>query len=423
MRARVCLLSPAPLWLNPRLCKEADTLYAAGYDLTVGYRADGSVERDDAILQARRWRWHRVDVARARQPAWWFTSALRQRGAQALWRAGVRGESTERAAYCRADQQLLQWAVSQRADLYIGHTQPALPIVALAAAASDSTFAFDCEDLLAEEAADGGRAAWRRTLIIDIERRYLARAAYVSATSQPMADFLESTYRLGAVRVWHNCFPISESRSVRRPDARPSELLELAWISATVGPGRGLEDIFSALPLLGPMVRLHVYGGVPPASAAWLDRHLAGMPAGTAPVMHPPLANDVIADALSRHHVGLSLDGTDCVNRALTVSNKLFHYLQAGLACVLTDTPGHRSIAGDGVRFGVRYRPGDIEALVAAIRRYLDPQARLEAQRAAWHIARAQYAWDVEGEGFLRAVADALPAARCGTGDRVAGLA
>ena len=272
MTARICLLSPAPIWVNPRLVKEADALHEAGYDVVAGYRADGPTDRDDAILTGKAWRWHRIDVARERHPFAWMRSAVRQRAAEGIVRAGVRSARAERAAYCRGDAVLTRWAAAQHAALYIAHTQPVLAVAAAAASARGVPFAFDCEDLLAEEAADGGRAPWRQRMITHIERRFLPRAAYVSATSAPMAEYLSGRYGLRTTRVWHNCFPAAAAAALRGPADRPAPTgpVELAWISATVGPGRGLEDIFAAVPKLGGRVALRSVwrGGLRPDRVA-----------------------------------------------------------------------------------------------------------------------------------------------------------
>ncbi len=183
MSATICLLSPAPVWVNPRIRKEADALFEAGYDVVVGYRADGEISRDDALLSQKPWRWHRIDVARQRARGQWLRAAIRQRGAEWAVRAGFGGP--RRAAYCRADDALCDWAVSQRAALYIAHTQPVLAVAAAAAKRTGAAFAFDCEDLLAEEAADGGLAPWRQRMIASLEREHLPRAAYVSAVFGP----------------------------------------------------------------------------------------------------------------------------------------------------------------------------------------------------------------------------------------------
>jgi hypothetical protein len=412
MKPRVCLLSPAPVWVNPRLVKEADSLHAAGYDVVVGYRADGDVSRDDAILATKRWRWHRIDVARDRRPLPWMVAAGDQRIAEWLVRAGVRDSAVARSAYCRSDHALMEWAAAQYADLYIAHTQPVLAVAALAAARRRVPFAFDCEDLLAEEAADGGRALWRRTMIRRLERLYLPRAAYVSATSAPMATYLVDNYGLRNALVWHNCAPAADAATLLDPDDRPVTAgpVELAWISATIGPGRGLEDIFAALPWLGSRVALHLYGAVPSAHAAWLESRLASLREGSVVELHPLQPADRMLVALAHHRIGLSLDADDCLNRSLTVSNKFFLYLQAGLACVATDTSGHRSVFPPGAGYGAMYPPGDVAALVSVLDRLTDASTLAAAQRAAWEVGRTRFVWDREQSVFLNAVSHALAA-------------
>jgi hypothetical protein len=412
MTTRVCLLSPAPVWVNPRLVKEADTLHAAGYDVVVGYRADGDVERDDAILATKPWRWHRIDVARARRPVAWILAAWRQRGAEWLVRAGVPTSAVARAAYCRSDGDLADWAMAQDADLYIAHTQPVLAVAADAARSRRVPFAFDCEDLLAEEAADGGRAAWRRGMIRRLERQYLPQAAYVSATSAPMAAYLVERYALRTVPVWHNCIPAVNAAALHDPGERPAAAgpVELAWISATIGPGRGLEDIFAALPQVGSRVVLHLYGAVTSGHAEWLEVHLAPLRARSLVVVHPVQPPDRVLVALAQHRIGLSLDPDDCLNRGLTVSNKFFLYLQAGLACVATDTAGHRSVFPPDAGYGGLYRPGDVAALVSLLDRLTAASTLSAAQEAAWVAGRTRFVWEREQPVFLDAVARALPA-------------
>jgi glycosyltransferase involved in cell wall biosynthesis len=409
MKRTVCLLSPAPIWVNPRLRKEADSLVAAGYDVVVGYRSDGDVDRDDAILASKQWRWTRIDVARQRRPFRWLRAAIRQKVAELLVRSGVHPAAVDAAAYCRGDDALLTWAAAQPADLFIAHTQPVLAIAAAAAGRRGVSFAFDCEDLLAEEAADGGQAPWRHTMITRIEARYLSRAAYVSATSQPMAEYLKRTYGLTSVPFWHNCFPRSESEGLLAPERRPApSVVELAWMSATIGPGRGLEDVFAALPRVTSPVVLHLYGSIPAQYGEWFDAETGALKDGRRLEVHSMPAPDGVMLALSRHHIGLTLDPNDCLNRSLTVCNKLFLYLQAGLACVATDTPGQRSVIPAGAPYGTIYTSGDVGALVSAISSLCAPASRLAAQSAAWEVGRSKYCWDVEGHRFLDSVVEAV---------------
>jgi glycosyltransferase involved in cell wall biosynthesis len=421
----VCLLSPAQVWVNPRLRKEADSLQAAGYNVVVGYRADGDVTRDDAVLATRPWHWHRVDLSRRRVPARWLAARFRQRAAQSLWRAGLRSAALGRAAYCAGDAALLRWARQQPADLYIAHTQPVLAIAAAAAAHRGVPYAFDCEDLLAQEDADGGLARWRRDLIVGLERRYLKDAAYVSVPSEPMAQYLAGSYGLRGVRVWHNCFPAAEAEGILPPDQRPrGSVIELAWLSATIGPRRGLEDAFAAVAQLAPRTVLHLYGAVAAGATGWLDQHLAPLREQRAVVLHPLVPPERVIATLAAHQIGLALDGTGdgaaaASNKSLTASNKTFYYLQAGLACVATNSPGQQSVLPPGGGYGFLYPAGDVPALAAVLEQLMVPGALAAAQRAAWDIGRRVYVWDVEQTRFLDAVGAALgEGARESVGER-----
>lgn len=409
--ARICLISPVHLWVNPRLVKEADALHAAGHHVIVGYRADSEagIERDDALLKRKPWRWHRFAYTRRRHRARWFLAALRQKLARALASRGVRTPRIDAEAYCRGFGAMTGWAVRQRADLYIAHTHPVLPVACRAAAANHVAFAFDCEDLLAEEAADGLQAGWLHDLVTRHEARYLPMAAYVSATSAPMRDYLVERYGLSRVPVWHNAFPLRETEDLPAPEDRPAvEEIGLAWMSATIGPGRGIEDVVSVLPRVGERFRLYLYGNVPPQHRAWMDALRASLPDAERVQVRPLPRGPEVMRALARHQVGLSLDQNDCLNRSLTVCNKTCLYVQAGLAGVATNTPGQASVIADGAGAGVLYEPGDVDSLERALRAMEAPGRLLEMQRAAWRAGRERYNWDVEQRVFLEEVSRAL---------------
>ncbi len=403
---RVCLISSIHPWVNPRLVKEADALADRGHEVfVVTKRVDRwSDARDVALLAGKPWSARRVGLMRD-DPSdrWrWFSSAVRAKLALRAYRAAGTGRLAEEAYY-RGFQLVLQAAVETRADFFIAHTQGALPIAARAAERADVGFGFDCEDLLAEEVADGLREPALRRAILDIERTYLPRAAYVTATSRAMAGYLAGLYGIPEPAVIYNVFPRGEFDGLPPPGERPRRAtLELAWISATIGPGRGLEDAVLALARLPETVRLTIFGRMLPS----YDPHLraiadrAGVSARV--TVHPiPKPHDVAA-AMARFDVGLSLDLNDCVNRSLTICNKVFEYLQAGLVVGMTDTPGQREVNETVPRAGFLYPPGNDAALAAQLRPYVgDPSALLSAQTAAWEAGRSRYNWDHDRALFL----------------------
>lgn len=411
--ARVCLLSAIHPWVNPRLLKEADSLHAAGHDVIVGYRANvtWATARDEKLLATKPWRWHRIDFTREVAPFRWFIGASRQRLAELAVQRGIMSTRLDAEAYCRGFSAMLDWARVQRADLYIAHGQQTLAVAATAAGANEVPFAFDAEDLLAEEIADGLRAPWRREMIKRLEARYLPRAAYVSATSIPEANYLVTQYGLERVPIWHNCFRRSEVEGLVSPrERRHNPRVRLVWMSATIGPGRGLEDVFEALPHLEGRFELHLYGDVLPRFKEWFDGLLATRAKGVIVEVHPIPIGAAVMSALAEHDIGLTLDRNDCINRSTTICNKVFLYLQAGLACVATKTLGQASVLPGDPELGAIYEAGDVAGLVNVLRELIEPGRLIRVREAAWRAGIEQYNWDIEQQVYLESVARALRA-------------
>jgi glycosyltransferase involved in cell wall biosynthesis len=180
-------------------------------------------------------------------------------------------------------------------------------------------------------------------------------------------------------------------------------------MSATIGRGRGLEDAVRALALLPGHVRLTLYGRVLPLFDRELHTLVAELGLGARIAIRPipePLA---IMPAIARADIGLALDPNDCLNRSLTICNKVFLYLQAGTALAATDTPGQREVVADAPGCGFVYQPGDVSALAAHLMPLVSDRARLlEAQTAAWNAGRQRFNWDVEQRTFLTAVRQAV---------------
>jgi glycosyltransferase involved in cell wall biosynthesis len=405
---RVCLISSVHLWVNPRLIKEADWLTEQGHDVRVVTKSTDawSDGLDDALLREKRWSADRINLLRGDRAGHrrWLTTAIRSALAMRMyaWTGGVRFAEE---GYYRGFADVLSAARRTRADLFIAHTQGALPIAARAVAATGARFGFDCEDLLAEEASDGLQNSLLRRAILDIERRYLPSASYVTATSQAMADYLVKLYGIPAPFVVRNVFARSGLNGVPAPRARPSrDSVELVWISATIGHGRGLEDALEALAALPGHVRLTIFGRMFPAYEAPMMALLGKLGVASRVTVRPVVEPAAIMPTIAQYDIGLTLDLNDCLNRSLTISNKVFVYLQAGLAVGATDTPGQREVIDSVPTSGFLYEPGDVRALTAALAALArDRVGLLAAQDAAWRAGQERYNWDRDAEVFRSA--------------------
>jgi glycosyltransferase involved in cell wall biosynthesis len=404
MGTRVCLVTPNHLSIQPRALRDADTLQEAGYRVRVVYRqlkAD-LVERDTRAMRYRSWSAQAVDLRRD----WptrsaWLLESLRARAAQRLYGAGLRRTITTVHALTKGFGSLAAAASAEPADWYIGHTQTALPAAAAAARHWGAHLGFDCWDLLSQT----GEAS--SDLVDRIERTFLPRCDYVTVPSESIARWLARTHRIAEPVVLYNTFPLSLASDMLAPDKRaPSGLLRLHWFSLTIGHGRGIEDALEALALLGPETHLHLRGDVAPAFRPTLHAMIQRLGLAARVHVHPPVDHDRLIRCMGEFDVGLALERPDHGNYARTVTNKVFAYLLAGLALVVTDTPGQREVLQQAPRAGFLYPAGNAAALAYGLRHWAeDPASLLAAKTAAWRAARDHLCWDHEKDKLLNQLA------------------
>ena len=385
------------------MLKAADALAGAGYRVrVVSTRYVGWADAADLDVRRSRegaWEWSAVDYDRHRARARYLRTGLRSRAALGV--AGVLG-----APHCpfaavvraqgRVHPELLRAALARPADLFYGGTAGALAAAALAGARAGVPYALDLEDFHSAERDEDGTAALAHGLAERIERALLPGAALLTAGSAAIASAYAEKYGVRPVAI-HNTFPLP----ARPPDPvpGPGDGLKLYWFSQTIGSGRGLEDAVHAMGLAAVTGELHLRGRAIPQ---YLDavRRLAAEAAPRLTVIHhEPAPPDAMVDLCRGYDVGLSLEQGHVQNHALCLGNKALTYVLAGLAIVLTATPGQQPLAADLGEGALVYAPGDVATLAKGLRRWADDRAMLaRARAAAWRAARERWHWEHRDE-------------------------
>jgi glycosyltransferase involved in cell wall biosynthesis len=301
------------------------------------------------------------------------------------------------SSVCTCLPELRQLASAEQADWFIAHAQPALPAAASAASRWNARLGFDCEDVLS---AAGDKSSEANRLI---ERKYLPKCDYISATSNAMAEYLAGTFDIRLPIVLYNAFPLGLADGVLPPAQRRAHAkLRLHWVSQTIGPDRGLQDAFEACAGLADEVEIHLRGKVSAEHKTTLldeaERH------GVAVCLHfhPRVDPDEMIRSMAEYDVGLALERPGNKNYDLTVTNKIFSYMLAGLALVATDTAGQREVMSQAPEAGILYPAGDAKSLRAALKGWIGDRAKLgRMQQAAWEAARARFCWELEQRKLL----------------------
>jgi glycosyltransferase involved in cell wall biosynthesis len=384
--ARILILIGGHLCTAPRAQKEAEALSNAGHSVMVAgvWFIPELVERDRLLSQAQSWQF---------QPVLDFhgtTTAQKITRLQVRLRAKLARELYQRFNRCTSEllgygaAEMLQFAQRYRADLTIVHSEAGL-WVGQQLQRQGYRVGVDFEDWFSTDLLPSAQVHRPIAWIESLEASLIQNCKYCLSTSQAMANAMANTYASPTPTTIYNIFPQnSESATITVLRDRPNrEIPSLHWFSQTIGPGRGLECLFAALAEVAGNWQLHLRGHCPEAYRHWLMTQVREEWADRI-FIHTTVANDELPLRIAEHDIGLALETTTIPSRNLTVTNKLFQYLQAGLAVIATDTVGQREVLQAHPTAGQLITSNDPQSLAQAINQWIEsPQGLAIAKQAA----------------------------------------
>ncbi|HUG10850.1 MAG TPA: glycosyltransferase [Opitutaceae bacterium] len=404
--ATIRILIAGHLCNAPRPQKEAAALAAAGHRVTVQgvWSNEVFAQRDRMILRNAPFDF--VPVADIRQG---HPGALRHRFA-----CRVASELFRRtrlftpATLGYAVRAQLAEARGAQADLTIVHSEGGL-WVGTRLLDDGLRVGVDFEDWFSEDLQPADRAARPVARIRKLERELLRRASYRVTTSIALANALAKDTDTLAPAIVYNAFPWAERNpSDAASDRRDTSVVSIHWFSQTIGPGRGLEEFFAAMPKILFPCEVHLRGQLATAVAKDL---LETIPADWRERVHyhPTVDNEELPGRIAGHDIGLALETDTIPSRDLTVTNKLLQYLLGGLAIVASSTQGQREIAARTGRAIHLLPPGNSEAIAAVINSLLADRALLDAsKRDALESAQREFCWEKQSTAVVAEAARAL---------------
>ncbi len=406
--ARILIVTSGHVSTNPRVWREADALAAVGHEVTVtGVWLDAATGEQDLALQSgRAWR---LAVAADLRGGTWRSRVARTRArvrrfaGRARMRLGL-GDDPHVLGY--SVDRLERIARREHADLTVLHLEPAL-WVGERLLRDEWPVAVDIEDWYSEnrpELAPDDRGLQH---LARLEARVFAGARSTTTTSHAMATALAARYGMDVPGVVYNGNP--QEPMLAAPDA---DVLRLLWLSHAVGRGRGLEALCVALKQVSGPWQLTLVGNASQEARAWITGAL-GHALATRVTWQPWVPPSALHALVSAHHVGLALEEPHCQNKKLTTSNKLFHYLQAGLRVVASDTAGQREVMATLPAHGGLYPAGNGAALAHALAPWLAaPHEAASARDVRYAAANACFSTAVQGRASVASAAHALAGVR-----------
>lgn len=239
-----------------------------------------------------------------------------------------------------------------------------------------------------------------RWWLLACEALFLRVADGSLATSPGHAETISRRHRVAPPQVIRNIAERSPT-SGGRPTGGESTI---AYVGA-ITDSRGLEQAIAAL-AQNEATELRAVG---PGSASYRERLAALVThVGVADRVHlePPVPPQDVVGEISSAAAGLALIQPTCLSYALSLPNKLFEYLAAGLPILAADVPVIREfVESNGV--GLIVPPDDLAAIAAAMTAIVEPRRNSELRGAVSEAAQ-RLTWERESERLKQAYREAM---------------
>lgn len=401
MKSIVIITSAQPS-ANPRMLKEASALLAFDFKVTVIWCpiAKWADHFDEKLFTHHpEIKWVQAGYHHQMQPIGYWFARMRQK----IWKLvykffGNRFDAAIKSLVLYS-QELSERAIHNQADLYIGHNLGALPAIIQASQKYKAKTIFDFEDFHRGEFQE---FSVQSIMISLVEDKYIPEVHSITTASPRITQSYKAIFPNKVINTINNVFPLGYAvKEIVQLSQKP---LKLFWFSQYVGRKRGLENILHAMSafnedeititLLGTCsIEMRSYFG-DLASSLHLSLHQLLF-------MDPVEEKEIVAIA-SKHHIGVASELSHIENRELCLTNKLFIYLLAGNALIVTDTKSQKDFWDEYKNIGLLYDQTSVDSLVNALKIYMENSALLNQHRLnALNLAKEKMNWETEQQLFL----------------------
>jgi glycosyltransferase involved in cell wall biosynthesis len=405
---KIVLITSGQPAVNPRLVKEADAL-SEYYDVTVIYQYwnQWATEADKVLLKSRKWKAIRVGGGPLESKFTFNVTRAIHKLARILAEKISPRFFLAELAICRTSFLLLTKALSIKADLYIGHNPGALAIAALAASFKKVPCGFDAEDFHRNEYSDDPNHPDVK-LKKYLEEQYFPLYNYITTASPLISREYQSIFPEMAFHTILNVFS-----KVQYPPSKVKErkAIKLFWFSQTVGHNRGLQEVVRAMAECeSQSLELHILGNPREDVVQKLKSLGKQLALSEARIkFYDPVPPDQIFEIAARCDIGMATEIGVPYNRDLCLTNKIFTYLQAGLAILASDTSAQLRFLKDNDKCGYIFEKSNVESLAKQLKKYVDDANLLEQTKLHnYNLGQQVFNWEKESIKVIRIINQAL---------------
>jgi glycosyltransferase involved in cell wall biosynthesis len=383
-----------PFELDSRVEREAHSLLQAGYDVEVVALEDG----DQPAHEVRDG--YTIRRVPADGPLSRTLARLHDSGVPLFARLAFRGRAL--AGMRKWGRRAARAAAERPAALLIGHDLDGFLAGIRAKRRLGAPLIYDSHELFPDFAA-AGRPSYERRGWILYESRLIRHADAVFAVTPGRANVMSERYGVSP-HVIQNKPEVARDAERALPDLRDGVAPDrrVVFYSGRMQPTRGLEQLITALTDLPDCV-LVVMGSGEDEYVQQL-RELAA----DRMIVRPPVRPSEVVAASAGADVGVVLNRNVSLNNYLSLPNKIYEYIAAGLPVVTSDSPEMTRLV-EHYDVGETCDPERPDDIARAIRAVLEDSERLRANALR---ASPEMTWERESERFTAAVSELTASSR-----------
>lgn len=285
--------------------------------------------------------------------------------------------------------------------LWVANDWWMLPIADAGQARSGGSIVYDSHELATEEYSE--KPEWRRfqrPIVAAVETALISKARIVTSVSPGIRDHLKTQYDLRAPTM-----TLRNAPSYQETPFRPAGEKIRVLYHGLVRSGRGLETTIESVASWRSEFELTIRGPSEPAYLDALKARVNELGLGSRVTFSDPVPMTELVARARDFDIGIMALPDLSLHTRYALPNKLFEYLMAGLALIVTDLPEMRTLVNTTGAGAVTpdATPAAIAGSINSITR-----EKLDAMRRAALVAARQYNWEVESTPVLAAYADLM---------------
>jgi glycosyltransferase involved in cell wall biosynthesis len=254
---------------------------------------------------------------------------------------------------------------------------------------------YDSYEICAHKSGVASESRIMSMLIEKVERFLIKRIDYMICVSNSAEKYFREKYSVEKIKNITNV-PKVKGLILKKSSNKPKIVLYLGNFS----PSRGIEELILAGHLLNPLAgKIHLQGFGAYESdfrKIIIDNNL-----NEKVQIIPPILPEKVLDEISeKADIGIVLTKPTSINHKLTVSNKIFDYVNAGLPVIMSNVDEHRYL-NDKYNIGIIIDEITPEKISDAIERLSRDREFYEELSKNCSIAAKDLNWDKEEQKVL----------------------